>query len=43
MSDDILNTEYRCPLCNGERFIIGARGGLALNVMCAECGVKWWL
>lgn len=37
-----LNIEGLCPYCAGEQFIIGPRGGLAVNIKCVRCGVKWW-
>jgi len=36
----ILN-EGKCPDCNGQLYIT-TRGGLAMNLECAECHAKFW-
>jgi len=36
-----LNTKEQCP-CGSRLFYRGPAGGMALNVKCAECGVKYW-
>jgi len=36
----ILNNGH-CPDCGGQLYIT-ARGGLAMNLECGECHVKFW-
>jgi hypothetical protein len=31
----------QCPVCGCRRFVAGPRGGLSVNVGCAECD-SWW-
>lgn len=39
---DILNTEGVCPGCTSRFFIIGPRGGTAVNIKCVMCNTKYW-
>lgn len=30
-----------CPNCDNKEFYEGPSGGMATNVKCAKCGLKW--
>ena len=40
---DAFYPKPRCPDCGGEKFLPGPRGGLAMNIKCANpaCGSKF--
>lgn len=33
--------EFRCPDCQGNKFIEGPHGGLSINFCCADCGARF--
>lgn len=37
-----LNRGEYCPDCGSKSFYSGPRGGLAMNIMCVQCGTRWW-
>lgn len=39
---NVLNVDGACPACGCKDFHPGPRGGSARNIMCAECGGKYW-
>ena len=32
-----------CPNCNTESIHIGPRGGVSANMVCSECGARYWM
>lgn len=39
---NVLNVDGACPSCGGKEFHPGPRGGSARNIMCADCGQRYW-
>lgn len=39
---NVLNVDGACPACGCNEFHPGPWGGSARNIMCAECGEKYW-